>query len=110
MISYGLANMYGLFEMIGLSSGYSIKIFDKNVLLSKLSGTNKDYIDNHIPHLSELLFEDIHEVVSDSEILIITHNIVGVKELIEKNSDKKFIDLVGINSRIEQDNYEGICW
>ena len=92
-----------------LGKGYSIKIYDKNVTLSKLSGTNKEYINEHIPHLSELLFERVNEVITNSELLIITHKIDGIKELIEKHNDKKFIDLVGVYDG-ERDNYEGICW
>ncbi len=92
-----------------LGKGYSIKIYDKNVTFSKLSGTNKEYIDEHIPHLSELLSESINEVISDSELLIITHKIDGIKEFIEKYNNKKFIDLVGAYDE-KRDNYEGICW
>ncbi len=92
-----------------LGKGYTLKIFDKNVTLSKLSGTNKEYIDHHIPHLSELLSADIDEVVADSELLIITHKIDGVEEYILQHDDKMFIDLVGIFN-IKKDNYEGICW
>lgn len=92
-----------------LGKGYSLYVFDKNVSLSKLSGTNKDYIDKHIPHLSELLSDSIEEVVEKSELLIITHKLDGVKEIVEKYKDKKFIDLVGAYD-INQINYEGICW
>ncbi len=92
-----------------LGKGYSLKIFDKNVTLSKLSGTNKDYIDDHIPHLSELLTDDIDDVIETSDLLVITHNIPGIKELIEKHKDKIFIDLIGV-SKEEHENYIGICW
>ena len=92
-----------------LGKGCALKIFDKNVSLSKLSGTNKEYIDKHIPHLSELLSESINEVISDSELLIITHKIDGIKKIIEKYNNKKFIDLVGAYEG-KRDNYEGICW
>lgn len=92
-----------------LGKGYSLKIFDKNVTLSKLSGTNKEYIDEHIPHLSELLAESIDDVIANSELLIITHKINGIKELIEKHQDIKFIDLVGVYDE-NRPNYEGICW
>lgn len=92
-----------------LGKGYELNIYDKNVSTSKLSGTNKDYIDHHIPHLSELLYLDIEEVVSKSELLVITHRIDGVEELITKYPDKEFVDLVGITTQ-KYPNYEGICW
>ena len=92
-----------------LGKGYSINIFDKNVALSKLSGTNKKYIEEHIPHLSELLTNKIEKVIEISDLLIITHKIDGIKELMGKYDNKKFIDLVGVYDG-KQNNYEGICW
>jgi GDP-mannose 6-dehydrogenase len=92
-----------------LGKGYELNIYDKNVSTSKLSGTNKDYIDHHIPHLSELLYLDIEEVVSKSELLVITHRIDGVEDLITKYPEKEFVDLVGITTQ-KYPNYEGICW
>tara|TARA_R110002073_G_scaffold72537_1_gene177529 strand:- start:536167 stop:537480 length:1314 start_codon:yes stop_codon:yes gene_type:complete len=92
-----------------LGKGYQLNIFDKNVSLSKLSGTNKEYIDRHIPHLSELLSENIDKVVASSNLLIITHKIKGIDKIIEENKEKQFIDLVGAYDG-KQDNYEGICW
>lgn len=92
-----------------LGKGCDIKIYDKNVTLSKISGTNKDYIDQHIPHLSELLCSDIEEVIANSELLVITHKIEGIENLIEKYKNKRFIDLVGVTEKM-LNNYEGICW
>ncbi|MCL4125148.1 UNVERIFIED_CONTAM: hypothetical protein GTU68_043282 [Idotea baltica] len=92
-----------------LGKGYSLSIYDKNVTLSKISGTNKDYINAHIPHLSELLTDKIDVVVSNSDLLVITHKIDGIEKLIESHKDKLFIDLVGAYN-LERDNYIGICW
>ena len=92
-----------------LGKGYTINIFDDNVTLSKLSGTNKQYIDDHIPHLSELLTDDINRVIESSELLVITHNIKGVSELVKKHKNKVFIDLIGITNE-KNENYTGICW
>lgn len=92
-----------------LGKGYSLKIYDKNVTLSKLTGTNRDFIDRHIPHLSELITDDIDNVIQTSDLLVITHKILGVAEMIKKHPDKIFIDLVRVT--IEKfTNYEGICW
>jgi len=92
-----------------LGKGYKLMIYDKNVSLSKISGTNKEYIDNHIPHLSDLLYEDMDRLIRESELLVITHKMDGIDKIIESNPDKKFIDLVGSTSK-QFDNYEGICW
>jgi len=92
-----------------LGKGYSIKIYDKNVSLSKLSGTNKEYIDGHIPHLSDLLVDKLEDLIENSEIIVLTHKIDTVPDLIRAHPNKKFIDLIGIEGN-QEGNYEGICW
>lgn len=92
-----------------LGKGYQISIFDENVNLSKLTGTNKEYIDLHIPHLSNLITDKISQVIFESEVIIITHKLDEVESYIEEHPNKYFFDLVGINNR-NFDNYQGICW
>jgi len=93
-----------------LGKGYSISIYDKNVNVSKLSGTNKAYIDKHIPHLSELITDDLEKVVKDSETIIISHDEPEFKGINKKYPNKHFIDLVKIKGAVRTENYEGICW
>jgi len=92
-----------------LGKGCSLKIYDKNVSVSKLTGTNKDYIDKHIQHLSLLITDDLERVVSQSEILVFSHKIANAERLISNNQDKIFIDLARVIDK-KFDNYEGICW
>lgn len=93
-----------------LGKGFSISIYDKNVNTSKLTGTNKAYIDKHIPHLSELISEDLEKVVNKSETIIISHNEPEFKDVHLKYPEKHFIDLVKIKDSSPSENYEGICW
>jgi GDP-mannose 6-dehydrogenase len=93
-----------------LGKGFSILIYDKNVNISKLSGTNKAYIDQHIPHLSELISDDLEKVVGDSEVIIISHNEPEFSLINTTYPDKHFIDLVKIKDGESAGNYEGICW
>ena len=92
-----------------LGKGYVLKIYDKNVSISKLTGTNKEFIDKHIPHLSNLISDDIKNVVEGSEIIVITHKINEVFEMIPKNTDKIFIDFARVTDR-KFENYEGLSW
>jgi GDP-mannose 6-dehydrogenase len=80
------------------------------VNISKLSGTNKQYIDEHIPHLSELISDDLDKVVSNSEVIIISHNEPEFHNISTANPGKHFIDMVKIIDQKSGGNYEGICW
>ncbi|CAZ96056.1 nucleotide sugar dehydrogenase [Zobellia galactanivorans] len=93
-----------------LGKGFSIAIYDKNVNVSMLSGTNKAYIDKHIPHLSELISDDLEKVINDSETIVISHNEPEFKDINLRYADKHFIDLVKIKDNAPSENYEGICW
>jgi GDP-mannose 6-dehydrogenase len=93
-----------------LGKGCSIIIYDKNVNVSKLSGTNKVYIDKHIPHLSDLITDDLEKVIENSETIIISHDEPEFKDVNKKYPNKHFIDLVKIKDVQKTGNYEGICW
>ena len=93
-----------------LGKGYHLKIYDENVYISKLTGTNKAYIDKHIPHLSGLITDDLNAVVEGSDVLVVSHNYEILPELLKNYPEKVIVDLVGIKGVLSNQNYEGICW
>jgi len=92
-----------------LGKGYELAIHDKNINLSMLTGTNKEFIDKRIPHLSKLITDDIESVISASETIVIAHKIEGIGAYIEKCPEKRFVDLVRVTNG-QAPNYYGICW
>jgi len=98
-----------LAEML-LGKGFNIEIYDENVNYANLSGTNKDYIDFHIPHLTKLISGDLNKVVESSEVIVITHKNDKITEEFLKTNKKPVIDLVNIGLQSKNDNYQGICW
>jgi GDP-mannose 6-dehydrogenase len=93
-----------------LGKGYQIRIFDEKVNFTKISGTNRDYIDLHIPHLSELISDDLIGVINKSEVIVVTQKDILFDNLINQYPDKIIIDLVRITKSKSYDNYRGICW
>ena len=96
-----------------LGKGFQIKIYDKNVSMAKLMGSNKDFIENEIPHIASLLCHSNKELINDSEIIIIGNNEDEFKKDLQfVNKNQVVIDLVRIvdtNTEIKGDYY-GICW
>jgi GDP-mannose 6-dehydrogenase len=92
-----------------IGKGYHVNIYDKYVSISKLTGTNKDFIDKHIPHLYNLISDDLEEVIRKSSTIVITYKTDGIEEFIEKYAEKTFIDFARITNK-QYSNYEGICW
>ena len=94
-----------------LGKGADITIYDKNVNTTMLTGTNKDYIDARIPHLSKLLSSDLDDVIKNSDVLIVN---TREKEFVEKLKpvrDKIIIDFVRLGDDfLNLKNYTGINW
>jgi len=97
-------------QLIG--KGFELALYDSNVILSNLTGKNKEYISAHLPHVSKLLKQSIAEVLSTSEVLVIGTKDAEFANIFEKVSPSQvIIDLVRLDkSRTTKENYVGICW
>jgi GDP-mannose 6-dehydrogenase len=96
-----------------LGKGLRLKIYDRNVSLARLVGSNKQYIEDQIPHLSSLLCESIDEVIDGSEVIVVGNQSPEfAKALPRCRRDQIVIDLVRlpiVGSLLAAD-YRGICW
>lgn len=95
-----------------LGKGYEISIYDKNVQMSRLTGTNKEYIDAHIPHLSKLLVDDIHTILDNFEVIIVNNKEKEYADtLAQWIGTATIIDMVRIDERVRlKPVYKGINW
>jgi len=93
-----------------MGKGYILSIYDKNVQYSRLIGTNKEYIEKHIPHLQKFITDDLYKVIDSSELIVIGHKLDKFCRLPQKYPLKKFIDLVRVTNEIDLPNYIGIAW
>jgi GDP-mannose 6-dehydrogenase len=94
-----------------LGKGADIRIYDKNINVTLLTGTNKDYIEARIPHLSKLLVADLDRLVDDSDILIVNTKEADFIEKLKTVTNKTIIDFVRIDEGlISNPNYVGINW
>jgi GDP-mannose 6-dehydrogenase len=96
-----------------LGKGLSLWIYDKNVSLAKLVGSNKHYIDQQIPHLSSLLCANVDEVIEQAEVIVVgTPSPEFVDALVRTRRDQIVLDLVRlpvVGSLLEAE-YRGLCW
>jgi GDP-mannose 6-dehydrogenase len=93
-----------------LGKGYHLKIYDENVYISNLTGTNKAYIERHIPHLSELIVTDLDMLVKESDVVVISHTYTKLPDVLQKYPETIIIDFVRTLDNLGYTNYEGICW
>jgi len=94
-----------------LGKGCNISIYDRNINISRLTGTNKEYIDFKIPHLSKLLVKDLESLISDCDVLVINTKEDEFRNVVQNHPDKTIIDFIRINREMaSKDNYIGINW
>ena len=95
-----------------IGKGYEIKLYDRNVNMAKLVGANRDFILNHIPHIAELMVDDIDTVINHADVIVIGNGDSEFK-YVPGNlpQGKQVIDLVRIIPDVSQEGkYDGICW
>jgi GDP-mannose 6-dehydrogenase len=96
-----------------LGEGCTIKIWDDNVSLGRLIGSNREYIEQTIPHIGSLLENDLPTILADAEVVIVgTRGISRDQLQPHLRPDHVVLDLVNLEKdrRPAAAKYEGICW
>jgi len=97
-----------------LGEGCELRIWDEDVALGRLAGSNRQYIEEVIPHIASLLSPDLELVVRSAEIVILGNKSVRKEMLCQYLSPSQVvIDLINLESArrpSEPAAYQGICW
>lgn len=94
-----------------LGKGFALRIYDKNVKVSELTGTNKDFIMAKIPHLQHFVTDDLDDVCRNSDVLVVTNKEKEFADVLQRYPDKIIIDLVRQWKTVDYDGiYEGLSW
>ncbi|PHQ36742.1 nucleotide sugar dehydrogenase [Rhodopirellula bahusiensis] len=95
-----------------LGKGFDVEIFDDNLELSRLTGSNQIEIDRRMPHLAARLISDLASGIKKSELVVFSQSPVGLSEAASHfTKDKVIVDVNGI-AELETfgGRYEGLCW
>src|SRR5438132_1223891 len=97
-----------------LGEGRQIQIWDDNVSLGRLIGSNRQYIEDVIPHIGSLLSFNLEQVLENAEVVIVgTRGIDRDALRASLKPQQIVIDLVNLEKsrRLnEHAFYKGICW
>lgn len=95
-----------------IGKGYDVRVYDRSVNLARLGGANRDYILNHIPHISKLMEDSVEKVIQHAETIVIGNEAHEFKAACNGLFEgKEIVDLVRIaDYRSKPERYEGICW
>jgi GDP-mannose 6-dehydrogenase len=95
-----------------IGKGYDLRVYDSNVRMASIHGANRDYILNHIPHISRLMVDSMQEVLDHAGTIVIGNGSPEFRDaprLLGPN--QSIVDLVRIaDTRSVEGVYDGICW
>jgi GDP-mannose 6-dehydrogenase len=81
------------------------------VRVSQLTGTNADFIAAKLPHLNEIISDDLDTVATAAEVLVIANREAEFAALPKHYPHKTIVDLVRQYKKIDYEgDYEGISW
>jgi GDP-mannose 6-dehydrogenase len=97
-----------------LGEGCQLRIWDDNVSLGRLIGSNRQYIEQVIPHIGSLLCSSLEETMRQAEVVVVATRGLD-REVLRRNlrSDQLVVDLVNFEKAHRPavgDSYEGLCW
>ena len=97
-----------------IGEGCRLKIWDDNVSLGRLIGSNRQYIEEVIPHIGSRLSSDLNQVLEQADVVVI-----GTRGIDRKKLDSQLrpnhvvVDLVNLEKfrrPAAAKAYEGLCW
>jgi GDP-mannose 6-dehydrogenase len=97
-------------QLIG--KGLELSIYDRNVALARLTGANRAYIEEVIPHIARLLSDDLDTALRGAELVIVGNGAPEFRGLASRLAPgQRVYDLVRI-SELEAlgERYAGVNW
>jgi len=99
-------------EML-VGKGCGVVVYDGNLDLDRIMGTNRRFLDEEVPYLPSILRSSMKEIVDQCEVVVVANKSSEFREVIRMmRPDQTLVDLVGIvedGSRVKG-KYIGICW
>ncbi len=88
-------------QLIG--KGLQLSIYDPDVHLSQLLGANRRYIEQHLPHIGQLVRADIEAVIKESELLVVALGDKTVTDALQRclRGDQEVLDLTRLSNASE---------
>ena len=91
--------------------GYPVVIHDRHLALQRLVGTNLSFALRSIPHLADLLVDDLQAVVDRAAVVVVSHRLDPASWAdIQWPAGVRILDLVNVPDLAHLPGYEGLYW
>lgn len=97
-------------HLVGL--GYDLKIYDPHAQFARLTGANRSHIEKNIPHIADVLSDNLSAVVSCADTIIVGDEQPRYCEALSQTSEQQtIIDLVRLPQPLTcKAAYHGVAW
>ncbi len=95
-----------------IGKGYDLKLYDRNVELARLTGANRKYILETIPHIASLMTDSLKDAVAHGGLVIIGNNSAEFSDVPAMlREDQHLFDFVRLSgAEYLGGHYEGLNW
>lgn len=97
-----------------MGEGLEVRIWDEDVSLGRLAGSNRQYIEEVIPHIGSVLSVDLESVLRHAEVVILGNKSAHEDQLLRQlRPEQIVIDLIHLDPARRPKGawkYDGICW
>jgi len=94
-----------------IGKGIELVIYDRDVSLARLVGSNREYIEHEIPHIARLMRGSIEEVLTVADTIVIGNKSEEFRQIESRlRPEQTVIDLVRLFDKPSSNGYQGICW
>jgi GDP-mannose 6-dehydrogenase len=93
-----------------IGTGHELKIYDPNIRLSRLTGSNLAYMRQRLPHLAAVLVEELDQVLEHGQTIVLG-NPRDAAVAATRAGNRAIVDLVRYARTARSGGqYQGICW
>lgn len=76
-----------------IGKGCEVRILDHNVSVARLTGANRRYIEEEIPHIASVMCKEVEELLGHAEVLVIGNGGDETARVLAGAADRTVIDL-----------------
>jgi GDP-mannose 6-dehydrogenase len=94
-----------------IGKGFDVRIYDPNVDMARLLGSNRDFLMNTIPHVTKLLCGAFQDAIDHAELLVVTQKMPEFIAWQKDGAQGRFVlDMARLDERGDESVYHGVNW
>jgi GDP-mannose 6-dehydrogenase len=96
-----------------IGKGMYVQVYDPEVNLSRIRGSNKAFVEESIPHIASIMTDDVGMLIGNCNVIVLGVRDAAAESHLRKYPDptRTLVDLVGIQDVSDSmGQYHGICW